>query len=184
MDPKPLPTSLPAGQYQLRFAAEPDEQAVIEHLHDPEISRWTTIPYPYGPNEFRQFREATASLWGSRTGLHFVIVDDQNSIVGGCGTRLDWASATASIGYWVAADQRDKKVGTTAAKAFLDWLVEQGFLRIEADVLNGNEASGRLLAGLGFQLEGISRSVHAGRCGLESDQRIDIQRWAMVVKAI
>jgi len=178
MKSKPLPKTLLADQYLLRLVSSQDEERVLEIMKDREIARWTTVPYPYTSTNFQQYIEMATTKWNARTGLHLVVVDTNNLVLGATGADLNWETATAAIGYWTAQSERRKGMTTTAASALCDWLTEQGFVRFEAKVLCGNVASGKVLTRLGLQLESINRGTNANGCGLDEHARVDIEHWS------
>ncbi len=183
---------------RLRLPDPGDEPAVVAACQDPEISRWTTVPRPYGPSEFLEFLEMSASKWGRRKGVDYVIEvadavievadagaptfdaganpDTGARLVGAAGATIDWAEATAEVGYWLDPAFRGRGYATTAVSMICDRLVELGMRRLFARVMVGNPSSGRVLERLGFEHEGTLRGVAAHGCGVDSD-RIDIEYW-------
>jgi RimJ/RimL family protein N-acetyltransferase len=88
----------------------------------------------------------------------FLVVRD-GVVVGECG----WFGppdddGEVEIGYGLAGSARRQGTGTAAVTLLLDWVAEHGARRVRAEVLPGNEASLRLLARLGFEVQG----EHAG----------------------
>jgi ribosomal-protein-alanine N-acetyltransferase len=83
------------------------------------------------------------------------LVVDGDSVVGDCG----WlggpdATGDAEIGYGLAAPSRGQGLGTEAVALLAAWAEQQqGVHRVVAEVLQGNEASRRLLHRLGFDEE-------------------------------
>lgn len=83
------------------------------------------------------------------------LVVDGDAVVGECG----WlggpdATGDAEIGYGLAAPSRGQGLGTEAVALLCAWAEQQpGVHRVVAEVLQGNEASRRLLARLGFDEE-------------------------------
>jgi len=178
MDPKPLPRQLDAGPLTLRLPEPDDEAEVVAMLSaDTEIARWTTVPFPYGPVQFSEFLALAATDYEAGTGLHFVIHDLEGRRLGAVGTRIQWDTNTADIGYWLGAEARGRGVATTTAQAICHWLAEQGLARIEAEVLEGNPTSGRVLTRLGFVMEAVVNQK-ADRCGLDPDGQINVEKWA------
>ena len=197
---------------RLRLPDPGDEPAVVAACQDPEISRWTTVPRPYGPSEFLEFLEMSASKWGRRKGVDYLIEvadaaievadaaievadaviegadagaltidaranpDTGAQLVGAAGATIDWAEATAEVGYWLDPAFRGRGYATTAVSMICDRLVELGMRRLFARVMVGNPSSGRVLERLGFEHEGTLRGVAAHGCGVDSD-RIDIEYW-------
>ena len=174
---------------RLRLPDPGDEPAVVAACQDPEISKWTTVPRPYGPSEFLEFLEMSASKWGRREGVDYVIevadldtglrLDTGARLVGAAGATIEWAEATAEVGYWLDPTFRGRGYATTAVSMICDRLVELGMRRLFARVMVGNPSSGRVLERLGFEHEGTLRGVAAHGCGVDSD-RIDLEYWGRV----
>lgn len=176
-----LPRSLQAGPYLLRLPEPGDEAAVVAVCQDPEIARWTTVPSPYGPDEFLQYLEISAAGWGTRSGMHVLAFEGDRLVASVAASTLDWDGATAEIGYYAAPAARRSGSTTAVVAALCDWLFATGFVRLQAEVLVGNVASARLLTRLGFVHEGTMASVAAGNCGDGSD-RVDIELWARIAE--
>ncbi len=98
---------------------------------------------------------------GPDDGGWFVVLADDAAggrVVGDLGTfGPPDEDGAVEIGYGLAAPFRGQGIGTEAVGAFVDWLVtEPGVRGVTASVEVGNEASRRLLAGIGFTLAGES----------------------------
>jgi len=145
-----------------------------------DIARWTTLPYPYGPDEFQGFLELSAQGWGTRTAGHYLVVDHENTVLGAVGTTVDWGTETAEIGYWLCEKARGNGIATIAAGVICDWLIEVGFAKLEAKVLVGNQGSGAVLSRLGLEPEGVRRSAYVGGAEVRPE-RADVQLWGRVV---
>ena len=112
---------------------------------------------------FDAFRALAEHPEHTGPGTFLVVVDGE--VVGDCG----WfgppdASGEVEIGYGLAPSVRRRGVGTETVRALVAWAREQGATRVRADVLPGNEASLRLLHGLGFEVVG----EHAGHLVLQA----------------
>lgn len=176
MDAKPLPRVLDAEPYLLRLPEPGDCDAVVAVCQDPEISRWTMVPSPYGPEEFAAYLALSAAGWEERSSLNLLVFDRAGELLASVGAATDWAVSQAQLGYYAAAAARGRGVVTAAAGAVCDWLFAAGFARVEARVIEGNVASGRLLERLGFELDQTRRDVDADGCGDGVDV-IDMQVW-------
>ena len=90
------------------------------------------------------------------TGHGTFLVVRQGAVLGECG----WfgppdAEGAVEIGYGLAVPSRRQGLGREAVQLLLDWIWTQPEVRVvTAEVLVGNEASLRLLAGLGFATTG------------------------------
>lgn len=85
-------------------------------------------------------------------GLAFLVLDDDDRIIGECGTKSPPSvDGTVEIGYGLAAPSRGKGFGNRAVAALVARLDEEPEVRaIEAEVHVGNVASYRVLERLGF----------------------------------
>jgi len=93
---------------------------------------------------------------GPDDGGWFVTLSGDGRVIGDCGA-LGWVDAggRVEIGYGLAAPFRGQGFGTEMARALADWVAVQPEVRVvTASVEIGNEASRRVLAGLGFVLVG------------------------------
>lgn len=172
MEPR-LPERLEVDELLLRPPAESDRDQYLAVLNrSDEMARWTTIPFPYTSADFDSFLDNSG-------GEHRFVIDRAGVVVGGVGARIDTEAQTALFGYWLVPEERGRGTITRAGRALCAELFARGIQRIVAEVVVGNLASGAVLDRLGFTLEGIARSVHAPRCGLDN-QRIDEQIWSLL----
>ncbi len=152
-------TGLPFTSAQLRFRRleERDLSSLIEFAGDEGVSRWTAaIPHPFSEQDGRAYIEA-AQQEGR---VVFVIETIATGAFIGC-IRLD---AENGIGYWIARAHWGKGYASEAAKRVARLGFEQlEMTAIEAEVMQGNAASEKVLQAAGFQ--SIGEAVGArGRC--------------------
>jgi len=176
-----LPKLIGHGDVLLRLPVESDIDVVVDALQDREISRWTTVPWPYGQVEARTWAGLAARTRREGTALHLLIVDRlSGSLLGAVGAAdLDWDGGVAEVGYWLAAVARGRGVATRALRVLTAFLLQAGMARCYAEVMAGNEASEGVLERVGYQREGVMRSVPAGRCGTDLE-RIDITTFSLL----
>lgn len=125
-------------------------------------------PYwrPRSPAELRRKVAATAGPQPS-TEYSFVVTDGDR-LVGECSVHgIDWRNRLAQVGVciWNPAD-RGKGYGSAAVGYVVDWGTGYlGLVRLEAWIVEGNEASLKLFNRFGFAHEGTlqGRYLHAGR---------------------
>ena len=158
----PLPNPpLRADSFVLRPWRHTDTTALVEACQDPEISRWTAVPSPYGERDaFAYLARAEADRLAGRE-LGLAIADEGgDELLGSCGlARFDWHDRKAEIGYWVAAPARRRAVGSRATRLLARWgLARLALDRVELLANPVNEASQRLAERAGFTREGLLRS--------------------------
>lgn len=90
-----------------------------------------------------------------------VFLKGSDELVGGIGLSnvRRGVAQTASLGYWIGAPFARQGLMSEAATALTDFAFDQlGLHRVEAACLPSNEASRRLLLGIGFAEEGYARA--------------------------
>lgn len=160
------PTEVPTlshGLITLRQLAERDIPEIFKSCQDPTIPRFTRVPVDYtmahaeffvrekSPTSFIAKRELALAIdHGTGADAQFAGVISFHS--------MNLSDHVAELGYWISADARRKRVGTTAARMLTNFGFEtMGFERIEALVDVENTGSKKLLSSAGYSLEGILR---------------------------
>lgn len=88
------------------------------------------------------------------------LVLEHGVVVGECGWFGPPVEGEVSIGYGLARSARGRGVGSEAVRQLVAWVQGQGATTVRAEVRPGNEASLRLLAGLGFRSVGEEEHGH------------------------
>lgn len=155
----PPPGPLSDGVVQLRIWHPDDLDQLVVCCQDPEVPRWTLMPDPYTRADGEEFLAGVPDNWRMGRGAVFCVnpADSPATVIGGFGLFAE-GEGTGRIGYWVAASHRRQGVGTRALRLLCAWAQQSGFVRLQADVIVGNEASPRVLEAVGFQREGVLRS--------------------------
>jgi RimJ/RimL family protein N-acetyltransferase len=143
--------TLEDDEVRLRPFDEDDIEALVACLNDPEISRWTRIPFPYTEADAHEFLEATAER-------AFAITDRRSGeVLGGIGLRMP-SEGVGEVGYWVKREARGRGVATRALRLVARWaLEEQKLVRVQLTAEPGNAASLRVAEKAGFTREGLLR---------------------------
>lgn len=140
---------------------EADLRRLFELFADPEVARFTDT----GP--FASMQEASEvmawieRIFVQRRGMRWAIAErsDEAALIGTCGFNR-WRSwnDSAEVGYDLMREHWGRGLMSEALTAMIDFGFERMQLnRIEADVTVGNDRSARVLAGLGFEEEGVLR---------------------------
>jgi uncharacterized protein len=161
--------SLNDGVVALRPWRSDDAGGLVAALDDPEISLWIpVIPYPYRLEDAEAFFDLVDRESNAGRMVAGAIVDHADRrLLGGIGlSSISRLNASAEVGYWVAAAERNRGLGSRATALLVDWaFAELGLDRVGllADV--DNVASRRVARKLGFVEEGVLRSFMMTRRG-------------------
>jgi RimJ/RimL family protein N-acetyltransferase len=138
-------------EIHLRPFEETDVQALVACLNDPEISRWTRIPFPYTEADAVEFMRSTNER-------AFAITDRRSGeLLGGIGMRMP-SGGVGEVGYWVKREARGRGLATRALRLLARWALEdQRLARVQLAAEPGNLASLRVAEKAGFTREGLLR---------------------------
>ena len=140
----------------LRPLEEADAPALVSAIgDDPDLDRWTQIPFPYTEEHARAFISTTDEL-------ALAILDrGSGELLGGIGTR-DLDPGIVEVGYWVKAGARGRGVATRALVLVAGFAFEKlGAARVQLRAETDNLGSQRVAEKAGFTREGVLRSFLA-----------------------
>jgi RimJ/RimL family protein N-acetyltransferase len=169
------------GPTALRPWREDDIPALVQACQDPEISRWTRVPWPYGESDARMYmrQRYDAILTGARA--PYAVVDPDGSLLGSISLmRFAWEDARAEVGYWLAREARGQGHGVRAVRLSCRWGFEDlGLERIELVAATGNVPSQRVAERAGFKREALLRSYFA-----QNEERHDMVAYGLLAEEI
>jgi RimJ/RimL family protein N-acetyltransferase len=158
---KPARTELSDGLLVLRPWRLEDVPRVTEVCQDPEISRWTPVPFPYREEHARTWIEQTIRDWDDHKHAAFAVTDAASGeVIGAVSLRLleDYA-VQGSIGYWVAEKARGSGVATRALRLVSRWaLLKLRLPRVQLVTDPANLPSQKVAERAGFKREGLLRA--------------------------
>jgi RimJ/RimL family protein N-acetyltransferase len=139
----------------LRQWREDDAPAVYVECQDPEIQRWIpVIPRPYTEQHARAFVTGALGL-----GPYQFAVEEDGSLVGSIGMRVNEEGGTGHIGYWCARRARSRGITSHALRLLCRYAFEDlALARLELITDPNNLASQRVAERVGFRREGVLRS--------------------------
>lgn len=90
-----------------------------------------------------------------------LIIWHQEQLIGSITLHgVDWVNKSTSIGYWLAEDQQGQGIMTSSVRALINYCFNSLNLnRVEIRIAPGNLKSQAIPKALGFQQEGLVRSV-------------------------
>lgn len=138
-----------------------DAHAIAERAGDRRVARFLiAVPSPYPISLATRWIMARLAWWPQGRGITLAIArrDQPRQLIGTVSLRRYARDQRAELGYWLGVDAWGNGYATEACDA----AVELGFgkldlSRIYAQVLEGNEASCRVLEKLGMLNEGVRR---------------------------
>ena len=155
------PPTLTTPRLTLRPFTEADADALFQHARNPNVTQFTLWEAHQSVSDtvafvrdyaLLRYREGTAEPYA-------ITIDPDPRPVGACGCF--WAAKphhTMELGYWLGETFWGRGVTAEACRAVLTFaFAEYGPERIQARVIDGNHASARVLAKLGFRDEGTLR---------------------------
>jgi RimJ/RimL family protein N-acetyltransferase len=164
-----LPPDPPLGdeEFVLRPWRMDDVPALVAACNDPEIGRWTRIPFPYTEDDARVFLPSTIDAWQDGTEASFAIVErESDALLGSIGVTI-LGEGRAGVGYWIARDARSRGLATRALSTVARWAIDElGIERLELVTDPENVVSQTVAERAGFVREGILRGylpVEGGR---------------------
>ncbi len=174
------PPTLTTARLTLRPFTEADAEPLFEHARNPNVTRFTlwdahqsvgdTIAFVRDYALLR-YREGTAEPYA-------ITINPDPRPVGACGCF--WAAKphqTMELGYWLGETFWGRGVTAEACRAVLTFaFAEYGPERIQARVIDGNHASARVLAKLGFRDEGTLRQSLLRRGNFEDVRMFSVLR--------
>ena len=158
-----LPLAIPAlssSRLRLRGFQSKDRDRWFAWATDPRVFGLTSDVPPESPGEFMDMLTSFAEQRERGEAIRWAIAGPDDNAIGTIGLQaLSRRHRRGELGYVLARDQWNQGLATEAAALAIEFGREVLFLsRIEATVMVGNEASARVLAKLGFALEGTLRS--------------------------
>ncbi|MGI8802821.1 MAG: GNAT family N-acetyltransferase [Solirubrobacteraceae bacterium] len=158
---------LATARLVLRPLRSADLAALVAYRRDPDVARYQSwdVDYSAADAEGLLAEVGGVSLGDPGAGLQLAVVDRGNgTLVGDCYSRVGVdPPATAEIGLTVAPPFQGRGLGREAAGALVGALFARyGLHRVLAQADERNQAIHRVLASLGFRLEG--RLVEADWC--------------------
>ncbi len=144
--------------FVLRRWHRDDLESLLSHADDAQVVRGLSsrFPHPYTRQDGERF------LAGEVVDLDdplFAIVVDGRAC-GGIGARRGDAERgkSAELGYWLGRALWDQGLMTRVVALYVPWVMQAlSLYRLQATVLDFNEASARVLRKNGFAEEGIAR---------------------------
>jgi 8-oxo-dGTP diphosphatase len=159
---EPDPTTgfpLRTERLTLRPLLTEDADAIHRLVNDWEVVRnLSRLPFPYPRSLADEWIASTQAQIATRHAYHLAISgeeDGRNMLIGCIGVRLDEATRSGQLGYWVGRRFWGHGVATEAARRMASWALSHLPIdRLEAQVALVNPASAAVLRHIGFRQTG------------------------------
>lgn len=165
---------------RLRAFTADDAPVLAMYRSDPDIARYQSWTPPFERSAAEAFINELSGLTGPVNGAWIQIaVEVGGELAGDVAVGLDDPGHVATIGYTLARAFQGQGLAREAVGAVVDRLFDQlGVHRVEAGLDPRNDASARVLEGLGFEHEGtaVSALLHRG-------EWVDDARYALTAEA-
>lgn len=147
-----IKTVLLGQRIRIRDYTESDLEFLTNMWFDEENGKYMSDPAREYVDE--AFQKALDTLGESKFGYYLVIeLADTTERVGSFCLFPDEAAQIYDIGYCIHKKYWRKGYGSEAVGLVLDWLKEQGAVKVTAEVAVENGASNALLRKFGFEIE-------------------------------
>src|SRR4029450_11866519 len=103
---------------------------------------------PYGPADYDAWMQAQREQSGAGVGVHFLVVDMDDRLLGAAGVQL--TEAAPDIGYWCAREHRGQGYTARAVRLLSRHVRALGFTRVDVYAHAENAAAPRVAAAGGF----------------------------------
>jgi ribosomal-protein-alanine N-acetyltransferase len=180
MPPDWRPPVLSTPRLTLRPFVEADAEPLFEHASNPNVTRFTLWDHHKSVAETVAFVRDYALLRyreGMAEPYAITLTPDLANPIGACGCF--WSSQpnrTMELGYWIAEPFWGKGLVVEACRGVVDYAFRAlQPERMQARVIAGNDASGRVLEKLRFRYEGTLR-----RALLRRGNHEDVMIFAML----
>ena len=157
-----------------------DLESLLHHANDADVVRGLSsrFPHPYTRSDGERF------LSGEVVDLDDPVfaIDVDGQACGGIAARPgnDERGHSAELGYWLGKSMWGRGLMTRAVALYVPWAMQRlSLFRLQATVLDFNEASARVLLKNGFNEEGVARCAF-----VKNGQPHDLRVFARVRRSL
>jgi RimJ/RimL family protein N-acetyltransferase len=147
-----MPDDILTARLLLRAPVAADAAAIVRQLNNYNVSRHTgRVPFPYGPEDAEAFLKEAATTHASGAAAVFAIAfrREPEALIGVISAER--CENDVELGYWLTEPHWGQRIMSEAAAAIVAFAFDAfSVTRLIASYQIGNEASKRILLGLGF----------------------------------
>ena len=161
---------LDTGRFVLRPLRADDAGTIHRLVNDWGVVRMLSrLPFPYPRSLTDEWIASTAVQMQDGQAWHFAIIDPASTperLLGCLGIRIDGATRSGDLGYWIGRSFWNGGVAGEAARRLSHWaLANLPIDRLTAQVATDNPASAAVLRRIGFRETGTGRQPFLARGG-------------------
>ena len=158
-----IPQPLFSARLRMRPIEQSDAQAMTDMANDWDVTRYTTLPFPYDLSD----AQAMIASTGSRVMLVLERLLDHKVI--GCVVAHPDGEGNYEVGYWLGRSYWGQGYASEAARRFIRHLfADQDVKHIWSTVNPANVASVHVMHHLGMRLDGTAMVAFPNRADLVS----------------
>lgn len=162
----------------LRETTDADAPALFELYRDPEMSRFISFSTHTSIDDTRAFLGWMANAFKQRDSIRWgIVLKARNRLIGTGGLHF-WKRELRmmEVGYHIGQAYWGEGYATETLRALVDFGFRRANLnRIEGRHNAGNDASGRVMAKVGFEREGVWRQRE-----IKDGALVDVVQYAML----
>lgn len=153
---------LSGDEVTLRDWHEDDASALRTVCGDPDVCRFTSVPWTFTPAAGRNWVRLQRERRSVGTGLTLAVTRAGERVpVGSVNLSGFSEDGCATLGYWIVPAARGQGLALAATRLLCAWgFTQLGLVRIELAILPENIASRRVAGRLGAEHEGLRRDSH------------------------
>ncbi len=175
VDWTPPDPPLQADGIFLRLFERKDAARVVEACADPQITRFTFMAEGTCTSDAVEWIDRSNELWPKGVSRFAIADATDDAVLGQVGLSFSPLLCSAEAFYWVIADQRRRRLASTALGLVVDWAFDKGVERLCLLVHTDNAASNGLAARMGFSREGVLRAYEPVK-----GRRPDLVSWSLL----
>lgn len=151
------------AELEMRLPQNEDAYDMFEYASDPDVTQY--LPWqPHTSLEESKFVIGNYFVFDNTNPNFGIFLNGK--MIGTCGASKSHGGSLIEVGYAIGKKYWGKGIATKCLKAYIKWASTKGFDRFIARVVEGNEASRRVLEKCGFRPTG-NVITHSGLEGPE-----------------
>lgn len=151
--------TLEGTRVMLRPLKDSDASSIYMYARDPEVLKYTLLPYPYRLSDSKRFvKTARSKKWQGKCIVRAIVPKPGKTLAGVITLDLNMGNRRCYVGYWLARPYWGRGLAKESLQLMLQLAFQTlGLFKVTSSVMHPNVRSYRLLGWAGFRLEGRLR---------------------------